>query len=76
VLFRVVLPIKLLEFLRLVATRHVERINSLGVTLVVKVNLARTSAQLNLNYSYNEVLDLLDGHQAWRPTILEFTAIF
>jgi len=70
-LFWVALPIKLLEFRRLVATRHVKRINPLGVEL----SLAHTCTQLHLDRICNQVLDLLDGHQAWRPIILEFTTL-
>ena len=75
-LFRVALPIKLLEFWRLMGTGHVEYINPLGVRLGVEVSLARTSTLLYLNCICNQVLDLVDDHQVWRPTILKFTTHF
>jgi len=75
-LFWVALPVKFLAFWRVVAVGHVERINSLGVRLGVEVSLTRTSAELYLDSIYNQILDLLDGHLAWRPTILEFIAPF
>jgi len=74
-LFWVALPVKLLEFWRLIAPGHVERVTPLGVRLGFDVSLARASAQLHLDCICNQVLNLLDGHQAWRPPILEFTAL-
>jgi len=67
-------PIKLLEFWRLVAKGHVECNNPLGVRLGVEVILVRTSTWLYLDYIYSQVLDLHDGHYAWGPIILKFTA--
>jgi len=48
-LFWGALPVKLLEFWRLIATGHVERINPLGVRLSVEVSVTRTSTQLYLD---------------------------
>ena len=74
-LFWVALPVKLLKFWWLEATRHAERINPLSVRLGVGVSFARTSPKLYLNCICNQVLDLLDSQYASRPTILEFTAL-
>ena len=73
-LFQVALPVKLLEFWRLTVGRHEEHKDSLAVRLGVEVSLVRTSTQY-LDRICNQVLDLLDDHQARRPTILEFTAL-
>jgi len=61
-LFWVALPIKLLEFWRLIATGRAECISPLGVRLAVEVSLACTSTQLYLYCVFNQVLDFLDGH--------------
>ena len=74
-LFWVTLLVKLLEFWRLIATGHVERIDPVVVRLGVEVSLSRTSTQLYFDCIYNQVLNLLGDHQAWRPTILEFAAL-
>jgi len=61
-LFRVVLPIKLLEFWRLVAMGHAEHINPLVARLGIKMSLTHTSPKLCLDCICNQVLDLSDGH--------------
>jgi len=60
--FSVALPIKLLEFSRLVATRHADCIDPLGVRLGVEVSFARIFPKLYLDCIYNQVLNLFDGH--------------
>ena len=52
-MFRVSLPIKLLELWRLVATGHAECINPLGVRLGVEVSSTRSSSKLFLHYNGN-----------------------
>jgi len=47
---------------RLVAMRHVEHINSLGVRLAVEVRFECTSPKLCLNCICNRVLGLFDGN--------------
>ena len=74
-LFWVALPIKIAGILEVDSRGHVECIDPLGVRLGVQVSLTRISTQLYLDCVCNQVLDLLDGHKVWRPTILEFTAL-
>ena len=69
-------PVKFLKFWRLIDVGHVKRINPFGIRLGVEVRLTRSSAYLCLNCICNQVLNFLDGYQAWRPTILEFTSFF
>ena len=73
-LFWIALSIELQEFWRWIATGHAQCINPLGVRLGVKVSFAHFSSKLYLNCICSQVLDLLAGHQAWRPVVLELTA--